>query len=119
MKQTIFENTFFTTNLDTNPTNTTETTVQRNIKEIHHSLVENHIQSLKPNKIINQPAPPINKDKQTLLRKENPTHACTTQNKQISFPQKLPPQNRSTKPPNPTVPSMQHLKPRYQIPVHL
>src|SRR6478609_7687551 len=37
MKQTIFENTSFTTNLDANPTNTTETTVQRNIKEIHHS----------------------------------------------------------------------------------
>src|SRR6478609_6626949 len=53
MKQTIFENTSFTSNLDANPTNTTETTVQRNIKEIHHSIVENHIQSFKPNKIIN------------------------------------------------------------------
>src|SRR6476469_4246888 len=30
MKQTIFENTSLTTNLDANPTNTTETTVQRN-----------------------------------------------------------------------------------------
>src|SRR6476469_3113414 len=69
MKQTIFKNNSFTTNLDANPTNTTETTVQRNIKEIHHSIVENHIRSLKPNKIINQPAPPINKDEQTL--KEN------------------------------------------------
>src|SRR6476469_5201561 len=67
MKQTIFKITSFTTNLDANPTNTTETTVQFNINEIHHSKVENHMQSLKPNKIINQPAPLINKDKQTLL----------------------------------------------------
>src|SRR6476619_1238708 len=69
MKQTIFENTSFTTNLDANPTNTTEATVQRNIKEIHHSILENHMQSLKPNKIINQPTPSINKDEQTLLMK--------------------------------------------------
>src|SRR6476619_6366593 len=62
MKQTIFENTSFTTNIDANPTNTTETTVQRNIREIHHSIIENHLQSLKPNKIISQLAPPINKD---------------------------------------------------------
>src|SRR6478609_3357500 len=61
-----FENTSFTTNLGAD---TTETTVQRNIREMHHSIVENHLQSLKPNKIINQPAPPINKDEQTLLRK--------------------------------------------------
>src|SRR6476469_1684440 len=73
MKQTIFENTFFTTNLDANPTSTTETTVQCNIKEIHHSIAENHTQSLKPKKIINQPAPPINKDEQTLLRKSRCT----------------------------------------------
>src|SRR6476469_2420782 len=75
MKQTIFENTSFTTNVDTTPTNTTETTVQENIKEIHHSIAENHIQSLKPNKIINQPALPINKDEQTLLRKTRRTFA--------------------------------------------
>src|SRR6478609_8987402 len=81
MKQTIFENTSFITNLDANPTNTTETTVQRNIKEIHHSIVENHIQSLKPNKIINQPAPPINKDEQTLLRKTRRTLAQLRTNK--------------------------------------
>ena len=68
MKQTIFENTSFTTNHDANPTNTTETTVQRNIREIHHSIVENHLQSLKLNKIINQPTPPINIDEQNLLR---------------------------------------------------
>src|SRR6476469_6124339 len=111
MKQTIFKNNSFTTNLDANPTNTTETTVQRNIKEIHHSIVENHIRSLKSNKIINQPVPPIKKYEQSL--KENLTHACTTQNKQITFPQKLPPQNRSTKPPIPTMPSMLHSKPRY------
>src|SRR6476469_9926464 len=48
MKHTIFENTSFTTNLDANPTNTTETTVQRNIREIHNSIVKNHFQSLKP-----------------------------------------------------------------------
>src|SRR6476469_8558191 len=84
MKQTIFENTSFTTNLDTNPTDTTETTVQRNIKEIHHSIVENHIQSLKPNKIINQPAPPINKDKQTLLRKTRRTLAQLRQTNHLS-----------------------------------
>src|SRR6476469_7475343 len=73
MKQTIFEYTFFTTHLDANPINTTETTVQRNIREIHHSLVQNHLQSLKNNKIINQPAPPINKDEQPLLRKTRRT----------------------------------------------
>ena len=44
MKQTIFENTSFTTNLDTNKTNTSETTVQRNIREIHHSIVQNYLQ---------------------------------------------------------------------------
>ena len=65
-------------------TNTTETTVQRNIKEIHHSIVENHIQSLKPNKIINQPAPPINKDKQTLLRKTRRTLAQLRQTNHLS-----------------------------------
>src|SRR6476619_5249270 len=80
-KQTIFENTSFTTNLDANPTNTTETTVQRNIREIHHSIVEHHLQSLKPNKIINQPAPPINKDEQTLLRKTRRTLAQLRTNK--------------------------------------
>src|SRR6476469_10745797 len=81
MKQTIFKNTSFITNLDANPTNTTETPVQRNIKEINHSIVENHIQSLKPNKIINQPAPSINKDEQTLLRKTRRTLAQLRTNK--------------------------------------
>src|SRR6476619_2866787 len=81
MQQTIFEDTSFTTNLDANPTNTTETTVQPNIKEIHHSIVENHIQSLKPNKIINQPAPPINKGKRTFLRKTRRTLAQLRTNK--------------------------------------
>src|SRR6476469_126242 len=81
MKQTIFENTPFTTNLEANPTNRTETTVQHNIKEIHHSIVENHLQSLKPNKIINPPAPLKNKNKQTLLRKTQRTLAQLRTNK--------------------------------------
>src|SRR6476619_422814 len=81
MKQTIFENTSLTTNLDANPTNTTETTVQHNMKVIHHSIVENHLQSLKPNKIVNQPAPPINKDEQSLLRKTRRTLAQLRTNK--------------------------------------
>src|SRR6476661_6992114 len=96
MKQTIFVNASFTTNLDANPTNTTETTVQRNIKEIHHSIAENHIQSLKPNKIINQPAPPINKDEQTLFRKIRRTLAQLRTNKSPflkSYLHKIDPQN--------------------------
>src|SRR6476619_5824696 len=92
MTQTIFENTSFTTNLDTNPTYTTETTVQRNIREIHHSIVENHLQSLKPNKIVNQPAPPINKDEQTLLRNIRRTLA-QLRTKKITIPHKIDPQN--------------------------
>src|SRR6476619_1570359 len=96
MKQTIFENTSFTTNLDANPTNTTETTVQRNINEIHHSIVKNHIQALKPNKIINQPAPPVNKDEQILLRKTRHTLAQLRTNKSHflkSYLHKIDPQN--------------------------
>src|SRR6476469_1532668 len=96
MKQTIFENTSFTTNLDANPTNTTETTIQRNMREIHHSVVENHLQSLKPNKIINQPAPPISKDKQSLRRKTRRTLAQLRTNKSPflkSYLHKIDPQN--------------------------
>src|SRR6476469_9517897 len=100
MKQTIFENTSITTNLDANPTHTTETSVQRNIKDIHHSIVENHIQSFKPNKIINQPTPPINKDEQTLLRKTRRTLAQFKTNKSPflkSYLHKIDPQNHDTK----------------------
>jgi len=125
MKQTIFENTSFTTNLDANPTNTTETTVQRNIKEIHHSIVENHIQSLKPNKIINQPAPPINKDEQTLLRKTRRTLAQLRTNKSPflkSYLHKIDPQNH----PSPLCPlcntqnhDTKHLFTCSSLPTHL
>src|SRR6476469_1331455 len=125
LQQTIFENTSFTTNLDANPTNTTETTVQRNIKEIHHSIVENHIQSLKPNKIINQPAPSINKDEQTLLRKTLRTLAQLRTNKSPflkSYLLKIDPQNH----PSPLCPlcntqknATKHLFTSSSLPTHL
>src|SRR6478609_6617653 len=43
MKQTVFENTSFPINFDTYPSNTKETTVQRIIREIHYSIIENHL----------------------------------------------------------------------------
>src|SRR6476661_9116926 len=125
MKQTIFENTSFTTNLYATPTNTTETTVQRNIKEIHHSIVKNHLQSYKPNKIINQPAPPINKDEQTLLRKTRRTLVQLRTNKSPflkSYLHKIDPQNHSS----PLCPlcntqnhDTKHLVTCFSLPTHL
>src|SRR4029077_3033515 len=54
---------------------------KQNIKKIHYSTVETHLQSLKPNSVINQLAPPINKSEQTLPWKTRHTLAQLRTNK--------------------------------------
>jgi hypothetical protein len=68
MKQTIFHNNNYTTNINNASTDITEQDIQRNIKSIHTTVVANYLTNRKYNKIINEPAPKINETKQTLPR---------------------------------------------------
>ena len=65
MKETIYDNVNYTTNLDTPPDNTTHTTIKQNMKTIHTQLVHDYTQSLH-NKILNTKPPPINPAEQSL-----------------------------------------------------
>jgi hypothetical protein len=68
MKQTIFHNNNYTTNINNASTDITEQDIQRNIKSIHTTVVANYLANRKHNKIINEPAPKINETEQTLPR---------------------------------------------------
>src|SRR6478609_7283358 len=83
------------------------------------------MQSLKPNKIINQPSPPINEDEQTLLRNTRRTLAQLRTNKSSflkSYLHKIDPQNH----PSPQCPlcntqnhDTKHLSTSSSLPTHL
>ena len=81
MKQTIFDNKSFTTNLDSTSPNITQETIQANLKTIHSVSVQSYLQTRQPNKIIAQIPPPIHKLEQTLPRKTRRTLAQLRTNK--------------------------------------
>ena len=76
LKQTTFDNTNnYTTNIDTQPQDTTEQTIKNNIKTIHTQIVHTYLQNRQPNKILGQLAPPISETEQALPRKTRRTLA--------------------------------------------
>jgi hypothetical protein len=68
MKQTIFHNSGFTTNIDTQPAQATQDTVKQNLKTIHTIITENYLATAPHNKILNIPAPPIHPSEINLPR---------------------------------------------------
>jgi hypothetical protein len=70
LKQTIYDNdNDYTCNIKTDPLSTTEEAIKINCKTIHTTIVLDHLSSLKPNKILNQVAPPVDRTEISLPRR--------------------------------------------------
>jgi len=67
-RQTIFDNDNFTTNYDDTSNLFTEETIEINKKRIHTDITAKYLKDVTPNKVINLPAPEINKHEEKLSR---------------------------------------------------
>ena len=68
-KQTTFDNdNNYTINIDSQPNETTQTTIKQNIKTIHTQITEQHLQSRPHNRLLGDTAPPIDKTEETLSK---------------------------------------------------
>jgi hypothetical protein len=76
IRQTIFHNkNNYTYEIQTNTNSVSEEIINNNLKTIHTSLVQKYIDSKHPNKILNDPAPKIDKSEESLPRKTRRTLA--------------------------------------------
>ena len=66
IKQTIFHNNNYTTNIEKPPDTTTQETIRANTAQIHTQIVSNHMQAIPHNKMLNTTAPEISKTEQAL-----------------------------------------------------
>jgi len=73
MKETIFNNTNYTTNIP--PNATTPDTIKQHMKTTHTQIVTNHIKTIPPNKILNAHPPEISQNEELLDRKTRCTLA--------------------------------------------
>ena len=80
MKQTIYHNLNFTTNIDTSPHLATPTAIKQNLKTIHSQIVQNNI-ARNHNSLLNAPPPPINNTELTLPHNTRRTLAQLRANK--------------------------------------
>ena len=61
-KKTIFNNNQYTLNIDPDPTHAIdENTIKRNMKTIHTTIVQDHLNNRPINKLLNRPPPDIDK----------------------------------------------------------
>ena len=110
-KKTIFNNNQYTLNIDPDPTHAIdENTIKRNMKTIHTTIVQDHINNRPINKLLNRPPPDIDK-KRGNLTPLYPTQTFPTQDKQIPSPHDLPTQNRPCQPPSSKLSTLQRPKP--------
>ena len=66
-KKTIFNNNQYTLNIDPDPTHAIdENTIKRNMKTIHTTIVQDHLNNRPINKLLNRPPPDIDKKEETL-----------------------------------------------------
>ena len=66
-KKTIFNNNQYTLNIDPDPTLAIdENTIKRNMKTIHTTIVQDHLNNRPINKLLNRPPPDIDKKEETL-----------------------------------------------------
>ena len=75
LKSTIYKNSNYTINFDTEPINTTIETIKDNMTSIHSKIVTDYLDNRDINKIINVRAPEIHKSELTLCRKTRRTLA--------------------------------------------
>ena len=85
-----------------------ENTINRNMKTIHTTIVQDHLRPI--NKLLNRPPPDIDK-KWGNLTPLYPTQTFPTQDKQIPSPHDLPTQNRPCQPPSSKLSTLQRPKP--------
>ena len=66
-KKTIFNNNQYTLNIDPDPTHAIdENTIKRNMKTIHTTIVQDHLNNRPINKLLSRPPPDIDKKEETL-----------------------------------------------------
>ena len=66
-KKTIFNNNQYTLNIDPDPTHAIdENTIKQNMKTIHTTIVQDHLNNRPINKLLNRPPPDIDKKEETL-----------------------------------------------------
>ena len=66
-RKTIFNNNQYTLNIDPDPTHAIdENTIKRNMKTIHTTIVQDHLNNRPINKLLNRPPPDIDKTEETL-----------------------------------------------------
>ena len=106
-KKTIFNNNQYTLNIDPDPAHPIdENTIKRNMKTIHTTIVQDHLNNKPINKLLNRQPPDIDKK-----RKPYPTQTFPTQDKQIPSPHDLPTQNRPCQPSSSKLSILQRPKP--------
>ena len=96
MKQSIFQNRNYTTNLETG-------TIKENIKTIHSEIVTNYTRRIEPNKVLHEQAPPIHPSEQELPRQTRRVLAQLRTNKSpllLEYMNKIDPVNH----PSPSCP---------------
>ena len=98
-KQTAFNNSSYTHNLDTLPENVTEDEIKENLNIIHAHHVAEHLNSQPINKVLNQPAPLIHKSEADLDHSTRRTLAQLRTNKSpllLSYLHKIDPESHPT-----------------------
>ena len=98
-KQTVFNNEGYTANLDSAPEDTTTENIKQNLKVIHTQIVDSHTRDLPRNKVLNQPAPPINSSETDLDHSTRRTMAQLRANKSpllLSYLNKISPDAHPT-----------------------
>ena len=80
-KQTTFNNTNYTTNIDTHPDTVTQQQISVNSTQIHTSIVQSHLMQRNHNKLIHQHAPKISPSELSLPRETRRTLAQLRTNK--------------------------------------
>ena len=79
--QTTFNNTNYTTNIDTHPDTVTQQQISVNSTQIHTSIVQSHLMQRNHNKLIHQHAPKISPSELSLPRETRRTLAQLRTNK--------------------------------------
>ena len=121
MKPTTFNNSRYTTNIPTDPCTVTTADIKANMRDIHTTIVSQHLAARDNNKILHTQCHTLTASQQH-WRELTPAHApypSPTKNTWIPFPLIISTQNRSLNTPITTLPPSSHSRTYYTTSLQL